>query len=262
MAFTKTLDEFKTRVKKLADIDGQVGTGSTFRHPTTWVDEVADSSYRRLRECATKKGFKHFLVGTNIASLPTTGASDGAGGTESFATVTFPAGALFLKGVDVKQSGYWRRLRKQAFGERRDRQDQSGVVDNPHSWYPTSHGSVATTVFTDGTIAIYPVPTEGEYRIWYLPDWTDIAGNDTYLFLYDNQAWYDYHVYYAVLEICGVRDNDTKGRAKWAADMLAKAEAEMGELVEELGSDGPESWTRDEYYHGGARGFGGFGGLL
>lgn len=249
--FTKTLSQWKTRVSILADIVGQIGAGSTFRHQTTYVDEIADETYRRLRSKATKKGFREYLTRQASAALPTTAAVTG----EEYATIAYPSGATHIKGIDVLQSGEWRRIKHlDGWGERRDHQStrrESFTTECPYAWDVLSHGSVATTVFTAGTIALFPVPLVADsYTIWYLPEWTSIAGNDTYLFLYREQSWYDYHVAQGILELCGIRDNDATNRAQWAKSMSDIAEADMGELVAQETSDGAGSWTRDRrHYH-------------
>lgn len=241
--FTKTLAEWKTRVSALADINGQIGSGSTFRHPTTIVDEIADETFRRTRSCVARRGFREYHVQTTKAALPTTAASTG----EQFATVAYPTGATHIRGLDVLQSGVWRRLKHQdGWSERRDHQDTNQAGERPYAWDVLSHGSVATTVLTAGTIAIFPIPTFGDYTIWYLPEWTAIASHDTYLFLYREQSWYDYHVAQGVIEICGLRDNDgQKGRAAYAEKMSAAAMEAIGEFTADATHDGPRSWTRD-----------------
>jgi hypothetical protein len=241
--FTKTLTEFKTRVSALADIDGQIGAGSTFRHPTTLVDEIADTAYVRLRSLVTRRGFSFFVVPGTITALPTSAAETG----ESYSTISYPSATMKVIGLDVKQDGEWRRLKKLQFGMRRDYQriGDDNYSRSPVGWDVLSHGSVATTAFTAGTIAIFPIPTGGDYRLWTLPHWTAIAGNDTYLFLYDDQSWYDYHVAQAVLELAGIRDNDgQKGRAAYALNMSQQAEAAIGEWNGDLDADGPADWTR------------------
>lgn len=249
--FTKTLAQWKQRVSVLADILGQVGAGSTFRHSTDIVDEIADETYRRLRGLTARKGFREYLEQTALASLPLTAAST----REQFAVIDYPTGATHIKGIDVLQNGEFRRLKHlDGWGERRDHQaidDGLRLGLRPYAWDVLTHGSVATTVLTTGKIAIFPVPTDGEYTLWSLPDWTSIAGHDTYLFLYREQCWYDYHVAQGVFEIAGLRDNDAqRGRAKYAQDMSDKAELAIGEFTSQETNDGARSWTRDRRnYH-------------
>lgn len=248
--FTKTLAQYKTRVENLADVNGQVGAGSTFRHSTTIMDEIADETYKRLRGLVARRGFREYHVQTALANLPTTAASTN----EQFATIAYPSGATHIRGIDVLQNGQFRRLKRlDGWCERRDHQDTTVAFQNerPYAWDVLNHGSVATSVFTTGKIAIFPVPTDGNYTLWYLPDWTPIAGNDTYLFLYREQCWYDYHVFQGVIEVCGLRDNDAeRGRAQYAKVMSDEAAAAIGEFTAQETSDGARSWTRDrQNYH-------------
>jgi hypothetical protein len=247
--FTKTLAQYKTRIENLADINGQVGSGSTYRHSTTIVDEIADETYRRLRSLVARKGFREYHVQTAKAALPTTAVSTG----EEFATIAYPTGATHIRGFDVLQNGYWRRLKHlDGWSERRDHQSTTQAFQNerPYAWDVLSHGSVATTVLTAGTIAIFPVPVDGDYTLWYLPEWASIAGNDTYIFLYREQCWYDYHVFQGVLEICAIRDNDSARRAAKAQEMSDAAEKAIGEFTADETADGVRSWTRDRRnYH-------------
>jgi hypothetical protein len=246
--FTRTLLQWKTRVSRLADIVGQIGSGSAFRFDTAIVDEFADETYRRLRGLATRKGFREFRVAQAKASLPTTAVSTD----EQYATIAYPTGAIAVVGIDVLQSGRWRRLKHlDGWGERRDHQDNHPAeCERPYAWDVISHGSVATTVLTAGTIGIFPVPTSGEYMLWSLPDWADIAGHDTYLFLYREQCWYDYHVAQGVLECC-LRDNDAQRRQALAEKMSDDAVTAIGEFTGIETEDGVGSWTRDAAnYHG------------
>lgn len=248
--FTKTLAQWKQRTSVLADILGQVGAGSTFRHSTDIVDEIADETYKRLRGLTARKGFREYLVQTAKDALPTTAVSTD----EQFATIAYPTGATHIRGLDVLQNSRWRRLKKlDGWAERRDHQDvnEAWMHERPYAWDVLSHGSVSAASVTAGTIAIFPVPTDGEYTLWYLPDWTPIAGHDTYLFLYREQCWYDYHVAQGVIEICGLRDNDAqRGRAAYAVTMSDKAELAIGEFTSQESNDGARSWTRDRRnYH-------------
>lgn len=246
--FTKTLAQWKTRVSVLADIVGQIGSASTFRHQTTYVDEIADETYRRTRGLVTRRGFREFRVAGTKTALPTTAVSTD----EQYATIAYPTGAISVLGIDILQNGRWRRLKKlDGWGERRDHQANfPDDTERPYAWDVISHGSVATSVLTAGTIGIFPVPTLGDYMIWSLPDWTSIAGNDGYLFLYREQCWYDYHVFQGVMEICGIRDADSARRYAAAKEMSDEAALAIGEFTEQETSDGPASWTRDfQNYH-------------
>jgi hypothetical protein len=248
--FTKTLAQFKSRVSILADIVSQIGTGSGFRHQTSYVDEIADETYRRTRSLVTRRGFREYLTRQATAALPTSAAVTG----EEYAVIDYPSGATHLKGIDVLESGVWRRLKQlDGWAERRDHQSgytsEFGQNLRPYGWDVLSHGSVATTVFTTGKIAIFPVPVTGDYTIWYLPEWVSIAGNDTHLFLYREQCWYDYHVQQAVLEICE-RDNDSQRRYAIAEAASKAAEAAIGEFTADETRDGVRSWTRDvRHFH-------------
>jgi hypothetical protein len=249
--FTKTLAQWKTRVSILADIVGQIGSGSTFRHQTTYVDEIADETYKRLRSLIARRGFREYHVRQATAALPTTAAVTG----EDYATVAYPTGATHIRGLDVLQGGVWRRLKHlDGWAERRDHQSsftaEFGDQLRPYAWDVLSHGSVATTVLTAGTIAIFPIPTSGDYTLWYLPEWTNIAGNDTYLFLYREQCWYDYHVFEGIKEVCGLRDNDAQRRYDIAEKMSQEAAVAIGEFTADETADGARSWTRDtRHFH-------------
>lgn len=253
--FTKTLAQFKTRVSVLADIVGQIGSGQTFRHQTSYVDEIADETYKRLRSLVTRRGFREYLNRSTTATFASVSATTPAVTGEEYATIPYPTGATHIKGIDVLEtSGKWRRLKQlDGWAERRDHQSgydaEFGQDLRPYAWDVLSHGSVATTVFTAGTIAIFPVPTSGSYTIWSLPDWTGIVGNDTYLFLYREQCWYDYHVQQAVMEICE-RDNDSQRRFAIAKAASEDAEKSIGEVTADQTRDGPRSWTRDvRHFH-------------
>src|SRR3972149_4311704 len=118
--FTRTLAQWKTRVSRLADIVGQLGTRSHLRFPNASNDEVGDEPYRRMRGLVTRKGFREFRVAQAKAALPTTAVSTG----EQYATVAYPTGAIAVVGIDGLQSGRWRRLKHlDGWGGRRGPQD-------------------------------------------------------------------------------------------------------------------------------------------
>lgn len=248
--FTKTLGAFKARVAYLADIKGQIGTGSSNRHETDDVNVVGNEAYRTMMGIVTSEGYREYLVPTGTSPLPLTPESAG----EQFATVPLPQVVKNLRGVDVFQNNEWRSLTELLWPQRRDIQDRQGwpgaCADAPHSYAVISHGSVSGATFTPGTIGLFPVPKHGSYRLWYLPEWTDIT-NDGHLFLYRDASWYNYHVYCAVIEIAGVRDNDAhKGRAKYAADLLALAFQQIQKDAPQHTRDGPTGWTRSPDYNG------------
>src|ERR1044071_2893086 len=101
MPITKTLGALRIALAKQAGIDTDDVGGTVPRHPTAWVNQVINDSFRSLRSFVVSKRYTLYKVATTAASLPTTPPVTG----ETYAEIPWPSTATDILGVDVLISG-------------------------------------------------------------------------------------------------------------------------------------------------------------
>lgn len=227
--------ESKTGTQLIADIrrasDNQALTD---RHSDADILLDINLSIRSLRGMVTSRGFPYFLTATTAATLASTQVSG-----EQYSSVPWPPTAVQVHGVDVESSagaGDWRPLRPITWGQRRDRPglypSTTGIPEE-FAVLALPQGSGAST--TAGSIALFPAGSSGQYKIWYLPEFTDIAAGHVFLALPDWHEW----VIQDVVERLAQRDDDQHETARIAAERRAAAEARMMESVPRVIAAGP-----------------------
>ena len=166
-------------------------------------------------------GMPGLTIPTSIAALPTSPPVS----TEQYLEVTWPDGAVGVYGVDVLLGQKWVPLHPMSFAQRRDFQDRGSSESAPSHWIPITLPSESTTSITAGKIGLFPLTTGGvNYRIWYLPAWTDIT-NTTYAF-YGHDIWFSWLIQ-AVVRRVAQKDDD-------AQNTLAEAIRQQAEIWEEI----------------------------
>lgn len=197
MARTVALSAFRTLLRERYD-----GENQTARHTDAQLTGLANAGYRVLRSVVTEYGYAEFLSAA-------TGAFTGNPATgETYAEIAYPSGAVSVRGVDVYQSPQWQPLDPIAFQSRRQYAHRAAL---PEAFTVLNAGTVSGTTYTAGTIAVMPVPAAGaQYKVWYLPEWADLS-TDTHLFLYQDENWLQYHLYWCMAELC-MRDRDDPSR--------------------------------------------------
>lgn len=220
MALTRTLAVMRTAVAQQAGIDTDAVGGTIPRHPTAWVNGVINDAYRSHQAFMVANRFNLYKLATTAAALPTSPPVTG----ELYAEVAWPSAAADILGIDVlvdSTSGLWRPLESVQWEERRSFDPaplaRSGALA-PYAFSVVSQGSVSATTFTTGTIALFPLPRSGSYKIWYLPEWTSIT-TDTHLFLFASEDCVQWTIWEAVRRIA-TRDNDANARLAEAARQL------------------------------------------
>jgi hypothetical protein len=177
--------------------------GVTLRHSqgaTGRIRQLFNASWRRVREMAAlaAEGHGDYLNVTSSLVLPTTAAISG----EAYAEIPFPTDAIAISGVRCNVNGTrWYPLKRIPFAAIHDFQYEGlfqGYAPNrgPIAYctrlLPDGVGSTETA----GVIMITPVPTSGNYRLWYLQGWQDrTADTDTIPGLADWIEW-------AILDTC------------------------------------------------------------
>lgn len=214
-------------VRYLADVEGQ-----TARHPDADILRRVNTSIRALRGMVTARGAPYFLTATAPATLASTQVSG-----EGYSEVPYPADAVQIHGVDVESSagsGSWYPLQPISWGQRRN-----AYTPGPgHPEYfsirtiPTATG--ATTVA--GAIAVFPAAASGQYKVWYLAEFTDLAAStDVFLGLPDWHEW----VTWDVVEALAARDDDQRETFAIARERKAAAEVRLVEAIGRVQSAGP-----------------------
>jgi len=224
-------DRLLADVRYLGDLEGL-----TARHPDTDVVKRINASIRALRAEVTTSGMPYFITSTAAAALASTQVSG-----ETFSEVPFPATAVQIVGVDVESAegaGDWRPLKPVVWGQRRQLGLYSATaLSVPYEFavraIPQGDGNTGTTA---GVIALFPAASSGRYKIWYLPDFSDLdAGSDVFLGLPEWHEW----VIWDVVQALAARDDDQRETAAIAALRKQEAMARIVATGQRVVSAGP-----------------------
>lgn len=216
--------------------------GITDRHPTLDLTRESNLSYREVRVRLANAGVWPVLSASAIANLPTTEATAGGG----YAEVDWPTNAVSIHGVDVKVNGYWTRLGQGDFTQRRssgigsssDRLDYQFADLANAMWIVRSLPTTTTSTQVAGKIMLFPVPQNGQYVIWFLPEWVDIT-NDTDLFP-GQEAWLQWVVWDVAVKAL-IRDigPQTSAQLQFCMAERERVWAEIKGATYALANDGP-----------------------
>lgn len=217
MAYTKTLLQMRTRVRKLADCVGDTATG---RHTTTQLNTIISESWQAMRAVVSKKSHLYLKPSSSTFTAGKTSPY-------SWGELSLPATCARLYGFDVTvTSTDIRTLLPISFNERNDYIGLYGQGTGiPAGYFVYNIGVEATTTVTAGKVGILPAPAAAyAYTLWYLPSWTAIT-DDTYVF--DGvEGWDDWVAWDCVMKLASA-DNDMQQTAQIAATEREKAEARL-----------------------------------
>lgn len=193
-------------------------------HPTADVNTDLDNGYRDLRALATNSRWSTFLVTTGVLPLPTTAPV----ATETFVEIPVPTGAQQLRRLETLSSDgqVWLPAENVGFEQMRGAQrlHSSFQTYGPFRWCELDDGTRATQSANTGSlvagrVALAPVPTQGSYQLWYLPEFAttsaDSGANGFYS--YATEDMFEYHVWHVVANLLAY-DNDAQGTYKAARD--------------------------------------------
>ncbi len=244
MSITKTLAVVRNRCIKEADIVIASGTDATKRHDTTDANTWINDSHRALMSLLTTRGFDFYLLETSLANLPTSRADTN----EQYSLIDWPSGAVAIKRVDVYSNGEWFELARRDWTQLRSecRSGAGGAASRPAVYALKTHGTVATTVFTAGKLALAPFSSNGRYKVSYLPEHSDNT-TDANLFLYPDEWCAQWVVWDFVIKI-SARDNNAKKRYAIALERQQKCEEMIGHFVPQITASGPLTVTRSPDY--------------
>jgi hypothetical protein len=227
--------ESKTLTQILADVRFASDTqGLTDRHSDADLTLAVNASIRSLRGLVTARGFPYFLSATSATALAGTQVSD-----EQYSSVPWPPTALQIHGIDVETAtggGDWRPLRPITWGQRRDRPglypSTTGVPEE-FAVLSLPQGSGPST--TAGSIALFPAGSSGNYKIWFLSQFTDLTASDVFLALPDWHEW----IVQDVVERLAERDDDQHETYTIAHQRKLEAETRIFESVPRVIAAGP-----------------------
>jgi len=242
VSVTRTLAAMLNRGAKLADI--QLGPDAKARHQSDDATLYINDSYRSMLSLLTTRGFDFALTETAQDNLPSTRADSN----EQYSLVDWPSGAVLLKRIDVYSDGEWYELQRRDWTTLRSEwRSGSSVARRPMVYAPKSYGSVATSNFTAGKIALAPFSSSGKYKITYQPEWVDIT-NTLHLFLFPDENCVQWVLWDFVTKIAA-RDRDNRKRYDIAVTERAHCEAMIGHFVPNIVQTGPMTMVRDTNYH-------------
>lgn len=225
MPITKTLTEYQAKVESLASIKGQTGTGTTFRHPTTDVQDTLNSAYAEYIEFITNRKFDFFLQETAQAALPTVRGDTN----EQYALIDWPSNANSIRRVDVYQRQEWRAMKEVEWGRIRDVVPSSGnaVSDRFKYFSAKSQGAANGAAMTTGKLAIMPFANAtGVYKVSYLPRHTPVTSGAN-VFVFATESGYMWCVWNAIAQLT-IRDRDVGRRHKPSLVERSLREKEIG----------------------------------
>lgn len=226
--------ESRTLTRLLADVRYAGDVESlTDRHPDADLTRRLNASIRALRALVTASGLPYFLTSTAATTLVGTRVTD-----ESYSEIPWPATAVQIHGVDVEFSGSdgdWRDLQPITWAQRRTLAyawERTGLRAFAVRAVPVGSGSSTTP----GVIALFPGADSGNYKVWFLEDFTDLAsGTDVFLGLPEWHEW----VVNDVVRALAQRDDDQRETYAIATQRQGEAEARLLASVTRAVSAGP-----------------------
>lgn len=225
---SRSLSRLRQDVRFVGDLESL-----TARHPTSDLNNRINASIRSLRALVTANGLPYFLTSTSAATLAGTLVSE-----ESYSEVPWPSAAVQIHGVDVEftgATGDWYPLVPITWVQRRtlayawERQGPRAFAVRA---IPTGSGSSTTA----GVIALFPGADTGRYKIWYLPEFTDLSSDsDVFLGLPEWHEW----VVCDVVRTLAARDDDQRETYQIVTAKQAEAEQRLLASVTRTVSAGP-----------------------
>lgn len=194
----ETLGSIKQAVIYRGDLEG-----ITDRHPTLNLNQEVNASCRMFRTKAATNDVMAVMNTTALLPLPVTAALSGAG---YWAELPWPADSVSVHGMDVLVGGTWDVVKHGTLGQRRpmpgtgNRGDYRYASDIEAMWCEKAlpQGSASP-----GIIQLFPVPSGGQYILWYLTPWVDLTTDTADVPL--QEAWAQWVIWDVAVK-CLIRD--------------------------------------------------------
>lgn len=156
-----------------------------------------------------------------MLALPTAAAISG----EVYAEVDMPLDAVSVYGVRVQRtsSTRWFPLRRIPWAAYQDFQWQglwSSITSQPMpcAYVVREIQKGVEAVETTGKVMIIPVPTGGNYRLWYMQAWTPQVEDDD--ILSGHESWFEFAIYATMIRMLGPDADSKKQYPLWSAERL------------------------------------------
>lgn len=227
--------ESRTLTRLIADVRFVGDQQSlTDRHPDADITNRLNASIRALRALVTANGLPYFLTSTSATTLAGTRVAS-----EDYSEIPWPAAAVQVHGIDVDLTATgsgWYPLRPVTWVQRRNQGPYGRSTEAPCEFavraIPTGSGSSTVA----GSIALFPAADSGNYKVWYLPEFTDLAsGTDVLLGLPDWHEW----IVQDVVRVLAERDDDQRETYQIATEKQREAESRLLAAVTRTVSAGP-----------------------
>lgn len=224
---SRSLSRLRADVRFLGDVQSL-----TARHPDADLTARINIAIRALRGLVTANGAPYFIEATAAATLAGTQVTD-----EAYSVIPYPLTAVQIHGVDVESiagNGDWRALNPVSWVQRRDYLGLTGGWPRFFAVITLPIGSGSST--TAGTIGIFPAAAAGQFKIWFIRDFTDLAADsDVFLGL---PEWHDW-VVWSVVQDLAARDDDQRETFQIATNKKAEAETRVVYGLGRVMSSGP-----------------------
>lgn len=237
--------QFRRMSDVLEDIRYRFGAaGMKNRHTPPRILQLFNVSLQEVQKRVSLADDGSFLDATAVTALPTTAAVSG----EVYAEIAWPVNAMRIYGVRCQRTSTseWYPLKKIPWAALHDFQHARLLEGYRASPGPVAYASRrlprgVETVETAGAIMIVPVPTAGNYRLWYMENYTPQVEEDD---LTNSQSgWIEWAIYDTMIKMLGP-DADSRR----AYTMFDKERARQEALIESEAvrlSDGMAEEPRD-----------------
>jgi hypothetical protein len=210
--------------RRLADLEDDIRYrfsigGVKNRHPSPRVRQLINVAWQQLRSIVSLANDGTFLQATAILALPTVAAVTG----EVYAEVDFPVDAVSVYGVRVQRAatGEWFPLKRIPWAAYQDFQYQgiwSGYAGQPMpcAFCAREIPKGVETVATAGKVMIVPVPTGGNYRLWYMEAWVPQVDDDD--LLSGQEEFFEWVIYSVMIKMLGPDADSKKMYPIWSEE--------------------------------------------
>ncbi len=210
--------------RRLADLEADIRYrysigGVKARHDSPRVRNLINVAWQQLRTIVSLAGDGTFLEATAALALPTTPVITG----EAYSEIPWPTNASRIFGVRVQtvSSGRWYPLKRQPWVAHHDMQSSRLFADYARQTGPRAYCSRTIprgveTVETAGNIMIWPVATQGNYRLWYLENWTPQVEDDD--IFNGHSEWFEFVIYSVMIKMLGPDADAKKNYGMWSVE--------------------------------------------
>jgi hypothetical protein len=210
--------------QRLADLEEAIKYrfsigGVKARHTPIRIRQLINIAWQHLRNIVSNASDGTFLEATGILALPT--APPVAG--EAYVEIPWPLNAARIYGVRCLSvtGGRWYALRRLPWSAHHDLQTPRLFADyakqpGPAAYCARNIPRGVETVETTGNIMLWPVPTQGSYRLWYLENWTpQVEDDDTFN---GHAEWFEFIIYSVMIKMLSPDKDSQRMYPQWATE--------------------------------------------